>query len=435
MKKKLLALLQKKEDRKTELLKKSEATEDIAELKAVNSEMRTLNEEINELRGMIDAITDDPEPAVSATSSASPVTERTAVINAVVNSNIPGVVTSSAKSEEKRGLGVAAPSDPFGTMEYRTAFMEFCKTGKASTEFRAMQPEIRSDQMTTVAEVSAVIPSTILREIIKEAKVYGQIFSRVRLLNIRGGVTVPILTLKPTATRIGEDTPSNKKKVTANTKVTFSYYGLECKVATSLLAETVTLEGFEALIKDLIGEAMIKATESEIISGNGDGKCLGITADNRVPVGNKVTLNADEFGAWDAWKKKVFAKMPLAHKAGATFLMASGTWEGYIDGMVDANGQPVGRTNYGITNGAQERFGGKEVILVEDDIISPYDDASAGDVVAIYCNLKNYAINSNLQMMMFRYFDHDTNEWIDKAILINDGKLLDPYGVVIIKKG
>jgi hypothetical protein len=38
-------------------------------------------------------------------------------------------------------------------------------------------------------------------------------------------------------------------------------------------------------------------------------------------------------------------------------------------------------------------------------------------------------------MMMFRYFDHDTNEWIDKAILINDGKLLDPHGVVIVKKG
>jgi HK97 family phage major capsid protein len=196
----------------------------------------------------------------------------------------------------------------------------------------------------------------------------------------------------------------------------------------------VTLDGFEALIKDLIGEAMISAIEGEIISGDGNGKCLGITADPRVPEANKVTLNADEITAWDEWKRKVFAQMPLAYKAGATFLMASGTWEGYIDGMVDANGQPVGRVNYGITDGAQERFGGKEVILVEDDLIAPYDDAEDGDVIAIYCNLKNYAVNSNLQMMMFRYFDHDTNEWIDKAILISDGKLLDPHGVVIISK-
>jgi HK97 family phage major capsid protein len=182
-------------------------------------------------------------------------------------------------------------------------------------------------------------------------------------------------------------------------------------------------------------EAMVKGLDTAIIKGNGTGKCLGITADNRVPAGQIVTISSTEFAAWDAWKKKVFAKMPLAYKAGASFFMASGTFEGYIDGMVDANGQPIGRVNYGIVNGPQERFGGKEVILVEDDIIANYDDASVGDVVAVYCNLKNYGLNSNMQMTMFRYFDHDTNEWVDKAILIVDGKLIDPNGVVIVKKG
>jgi len=427
MKDKLLKLLQAKEERKKELGKKINETEDVKELRAINAELDDLNGEITELRSMIDAIKKEEGQGEEGGQGQ----EQRSAGPIGAQEILAAFGLKGGKVEEK-----SEPEDPFGTMEYRKSFMEFCRTGKSTPEFRKMQPEMRgSDAMTTTAEVTAMIPSTILREIIKEAKVYGQIFSRVRLINIRGGVTVPILTLKPTATRIGETTPSDKKNVQANTSVTFNYYGLECKVATSLLAETVTLEGFENLIKDLIGEAMIKKTEQEIISGTGDGQCLGITKDTRVPAANIVTLKADEFGAWDAWKKKVFAKMPLAYKAGATFLMASGTWEGYIDGMVDANGQPVGRTNYGITNGPQERFGGKEVIQVEDDIIAPYDDASVGDVVAIYCNLKNYAINSNLQMMMFRYFDHDTNEWIDKAILINDGKLLDPHGVVIVKKG
>ncbi|MCI1113975.1 phage major capsid protein, partial [Stenotrophomonas maltophilia] len=92
------------------------------------------------------------------------------------------------------------------------------------------------------------------------------------------------------------------------------------------------------------------------------------------------------FKDWSEWKKKVFAKMPLAYKAGAVFLMASGTFEGYVDGMVDANGQPIGRVNYGIATGPQERFGGKDVILVEDDVIANYDDAATGDVVAVFCN-------------------------------------------------
>jgi hypothetical protein len=36
---------------------------------------------------------------------------------------------------------------------------------------------------------------------------------------------------------------------------------------------------------------------------------------------------------------------------------------------------------------------------------------------------------------MYRWLDHDTNQWVDKAILVADGKILDPNGVLIIKKG
>jgi HK97 family phage major capsid protein len=331
---------------------------------------------------------------------------------------------SEGRSEE--------PEDKYATLEYRQAFMKFATKGEVS---QTLFPEQRADAMTQTSDISAVIPTTILNEVIRKIGLYGQVYKRLRKLNIKGGVSVPILSLKPTATWIGEAATSEKKKVQANTSVTFSYYGLECKVSTSLLADTVSLPGFENVITDLIVEAMIKAVEIGVISADGTGKMLGITADTRVPAANIITMSSVEFAAWDSWKKKVFSKMPLAYKAGATFIMASGTFEGYIDGMTDANGQPIGRINYGITDGPQERFGGKEVILVEDDIIAPYDDAAVNAVVAIYCNLNNYGFNSNLQMMMFRYFDHDTNEWVDKAILIADGKLIDPNGVVIVKKG
>jgi len=323
------------------------------------------------------------------------------------------------------------PEDKYNSIEYRKAFMNFCKTGILPSEFS----KINVDTATTTTDAGAVIPTTIMQEIIKEMKEYGQIFKRIRQTNIKGGVEVPILSLKPTASWIGESSVSDRQKVTANTNVSFSYYGLECRIATSLIADITTLDIFESTITDLIVEAMIKALDKAVISGTGTGQPLGITNDNRVPAAQIVTLSASDFAKWSAWKKKVFAKMPLAHKAGATFLMASGTFEGYIDGMEDANGQPIGRVNYGITDGPQERFGGKEVIPVEDDIIANYDDASTGDVVAIYCNLRNYVINSNMQMTMVRYVDHDNNQYVDKAILVADGKLLDANSVVIIKKG
>lgn len=36
---------------------------------------------------------------------------------------------------------------------------------------------------------------------------------------------------------------------------------------------------------------------------------------------------------------------------------------------------------------------------------------------------------------MYRYTDNDKNEFVDKAILIADGKILDPNGFIVIKKG
>lgn len=423
-KKKLMALLAKLENKKNELVTRSASTESVAELRSINKDMEQLNSEIAELRGIVDSLPDEEQepPAGGAT----PPEQRGAQGTPGGNPGLAQVLASFGLSQVPQQRS-EQPSDPYGTLEYRNAFMAFAKTGE-------IKPELRANATTTTADVSAVIPTTILNEIIKKVTVYGQVFNRVRKLNIKGGVEVPILTLKPTATWIGEDKASDKQKVQANTKLTFSYFGLECKVATSLLADTVSLSGFESVITDLIVEAMVKAIDLAVIKGSGNGQPKGITTDSRVPATQIVSMTPTQFAEWESWAKLVLAKMPLAYKAGATFLMASGTFEGYINGMVDDNGQPIGRVNYGITDGPQERFAGKEVIQVEDDVISPFADAATGDVVAVYCNLNNYGFNSNMQMTLFRYYDHDTNEWVDKAILIADGKLIDPNGVVIIKK-
>lgn len=433
MKEKLKKMLQAKQARKAELVARSQAATDVAELRSINGEMETLNGEIAELTGMIAGIEEEEQrsqqPGGAPTPGAAPLGAQPPE-QRQQHPGLAQVMGSYGMSGGQQGQQQrsAEPEDYFATREYRSAFMAFAKTGE-------IKPELRANATTTTTDVSAVIPTTILNEVIRKVTVYGQVFSRVRKLNVKGGVDIPILSLKPVATWIGETTVSDKQKVQANTKLSFTYFGLECKVATSLLADTVTLEGFETTIVDLIVEAMVKAIDLAVIKGDGTGKPKGITADTRVPAGQIVTMTPAEFADWEQWSKKVLAKMPLAYKAGATFLMASGTFEGYINGMVDDNGQPIGRVNYGITEGPQERFAGKEVIQVEDDVIAPFADAATDDVVAIYCNLKNYGFNSNMQMTMFRYFDHDTNEWVDKAILIADGKLIDPNGVVIVKKG
>ncbi|XID91041.1 phage major capsid protein [Paenibacillaceae bacterium WGS1546] len=427
MKEWLKKLLKQKEEKRSALKLRGDKSEDVKEVRSIIGEIEEIDREIAELRQQIDTMPEEPI-AGGATPPAETRSQVPAGANGGGNAALTQVLASfGLRQQEQR----SEDENPFATFEYRKAFMVYARTGVVQEPLKL---EKRADATTTTADAAALIPTTILTEVIRKMKVYGQVFARVRKLNIPGGVQVPISSLIPVATWITEEAPSDRQKLNTSTKVTFSYYGLECRISQTLLTNVTTLDAFEELVTELIYEAMIKALDEAVIKGAGSGQPLGVTVDPRVPVEQVVTLDETEISAYKPWKAKVFAKMPLAYKPGAVFFMASGTFETHIDGMVDDGGQPIGRTNHGISDGIQERFGGKEVILVEDDIIKPYDTASDGDVVAVFCNLKNYAINSNMQLAMVRYTDHDKNEIVDKAILIADGKLLDPNGVVIIKK-
>lgn len=329
-----------------------------------------------------------------------------------------------------------AHTDPSETNEYRTAFMNFvCRGTEIPADLRAsVAPMLNVAATTTTTDASAVIPTTITREIIREMKSYGNLYAKIRKLNVQGGVEFPILTLKPTANWIGESKSSDDQKMTANTKVFFSYYGLECKIAQTLLAAVVTFDEFQQMFVPLAVEAIVAAKEKAIISGTGSGQFRGITKDSRVPTKNVVILSPDEIGDYSAWHKKVIAKIPKAYRKGE-FVMAQGTFDGYIDGMVDKNGQPIGRVNYGIDGGETYRFCGKPVETVEDDIIANFDAAAKDDVIAVYFNPSDYAENSNGQFAAVKWMDHDDNTVKTKVLHICDGKLLDPNGVIIIKKG
>lgn len=327
---------------------------------------------------------------------------------------------------QRNGQPANENTDKFDTPEYRNAFMEFACRGTAMpAEFRAT---------TTTGDVGAVIPTTTVNEIIRKLASYGNLYAKVTKLNVQGGVAIPILSLKPTAHWIGETQKTDAQKVGANDKVTFSYFGLECKISQTLLASVVTYDAFQQLFVPLAVEAIAQALDVAIISGEGTASPLGIVKDTRVPAQNVIELTVADIASWGAWKKKVFGKMAKAYRKGE-FIMAQGTFDGYIDGMEDKNGQPIGRVNYGIDGGETYRFGGKTVETVEDDVIAPYDTAEAGAVIAVFVDLSNYVVNSNMQLTTVKWIDHDTNEVKTKVVLIVDGKLADPNGVLIIKKG
>ncbi len=321
--------------------------------------------------------------------------------------------------------------DKFASLEYRRAFMDYVTRGVKSDIL-----EFRADATTGVADIGAVIPTTILDRIVEKMDEYGQIWARVSKTSVQGGVEIPVSSVKPTATWVAAGTMSDKQKKTVNANIAFSYYKLQCRVAVELVAGTVALPVFESTVSNNIYEAMIKALEQAIISGTGTGQPLGIAADTGIPAAQIVEIasaNIADFGKYDTWTE-LLAKMPRAYRRGAVIIMNDADWNKYIVGMVDTTGQPVARVTFGLDGTQQERFLGKEVIPVEEYLPS-IDDATAGEVVAIICRLSDYLVNTNMQLTFRRYFDENTDEWISKATMIADGKLADKNSVVLIKKG
>ena len=336
---------------------------------------------------------------------------------------VPAGMQNLAAAGQPAASGAA--EDRFDSLEYKTAFMNYaCRREPMPEKFR------NEAGSTTTGDVGAVIPTSWLKEIIRELKERGVIFQQLRHLNVQGGVEIPILDLMPVASWVGEEA-SEDQKLSAKDTISFKYHGLECKISQSILVSVVTLDAFQDLFVELATEAIIAAVEAGVFKGNGEGQMLGVCNDPRVK--NVVEMSADDMSKFGQWKKKFFAKIKKRYKGGKLY-MTQGTFEGYIDGMVDQNGQPVARVNYGTAGEPTYLFGGKDVETVEEDILSDYETASGGEVFAVFMSMKNYVFNSDMVMTVVQWTDHDTNKKKTKVMLICDGKAADTNGIILLKK-
>lgn len=76
----------------------------------------------------------------------------------------------------------------------------------------AIPAEYRAAETTTTADSGAVIPTTIMNEIIQKLESYGSIYAKVRKINVQGGVSIPIADLKPTAHWIRKMPQGNRRQ-------------------------------------------------------------------------------------------------------------------------------------------------------------------------------------------------------------------------------
>ena len=418
--KKLIAKKEKEEAAIRAKIEKSESAQEVRELgetlKTVLDELQEAKDKLAEMDDNTDAENDDQQ---SDTTPPQIEPQRCAFNPAMARS----------LGSFKMATGEQRTGNALDSMEYRQAFMRYVQTGEWNYQKRADETLITSD-------VGKIIPNTIMNEFIKDLKVYGNLYNRVRHLNVSGGVEFPIEELVPTVTWITETTVSETRAVPEiKTSVSFGYHIVEARLSQSLLSQVVSLPYLETEMARLLAEAFVKEFDRIIISGTGSGQPLGILNDARVKATNKITLSSADMADWTKWRTKFFAKIPLAYRGEGVMIMTAATWETYIMTMKDANDRPLYNETYDPVSGNTTcRFAGREVILVEPDILKDYDTAGSGEAWAIYLKPTDYAINTNMQIGFKRWFDDDKNKYFNKGLCIMDGKLLDVNSVYIFQK-
>jgi len=314
--------------------------------------------------------------------------------------------------------GNEARSDEQLETEYRSAFMNYVLRGET------IPSELRAVAKTS--DVGPLIPQTVLNRIIEKLTASGMILPLVTRTSVKGGVTVPVSSIKPVATWVAEGAGSDKQSKTVTGGVTFAYHKLRCAVAVTLEADVISLPLFEQTLVNNIVEAMTIALEQAIISGNGVGKPKGITTETPVE-GQSLEIAKLDYSALI----NAESALPLSYEQGAVYLMTKPTFLAY-QGMVDENGQPIARVAQGINGSPERTLLGRKVVLCE--YLPNFATASTGDIFAILFNFKDYVLNTNYQMSVKKYEDNETDDQVTKAILVADGKVIDKNSLVVLKK-
>jgi HK97 family phage major capsid protein len=313
--------------------------------------------------------------------------------------------------------------DKYGSMAYRKAFMQYVCRGTA------IPAEYRSDAISTTTDVGATIPTTVLNQIVEKLENTGMILALVTRTAYKGGVSIPVSTVKPTATWVNEGAGSDKQKkdITKGGMITFAYHKLRCAVAVSLEVDTMAISAFETLLINNIVEAMTKALEQSIIDGNGTGKPKGILTETPAE-GQTVKSAAPAYADLIAAE----AALPQAYENGAVWCMSKKTFMSYY-GLTDTNGQPIGRVNYGIAGKPERTLLGRAVVCC--DYVKSYDKSlAAGTKFGFLFNFKDYVLNTNYAMGVKKYEDNETDDQVTKGIMLVDGKVVDKNSLVVLEK-
>lgn len=189
-------------------------------------------------------------------------------------------VRSFGKKEEDN----TDPDDPFGTPEYRSAWLKnLRRLPLTDAEKRAY-----ANASGTGAEV---VPTQTANEIISKVKKLAPMLNEVTLLHVKGAVKFVVEGTNNDAAIHTENAAITPAADTLTT-VTLSGYEIVKLVQISDTVMTMSIAAFESWIVDMLAEAIARKVEDFFINGTGTSQPKGIDKANTWGATNSVTVGA-----------------------------------------------------------------------------------------------------------------------------------------------
>lgn len=200
--------------------------------------------------------------------------------NGILDNIAKGAGIVSRTFEQKQDN--ADPDDPFGTPEYRSAWLKnLRRLPLTDAEKRAY-----ANASGTGAEV---VPTQTANEIISKVKKLAPMLNEVTLLHVKGAVKFAVEGTNNDA-EIHKENEAITAAADTLTTVTLTGYEIIKLVQISDTVMTMSIAAFESWIVDMLAEAIARKVEDFFINGTGSSQPKGIDKANTWGAENSVTV-------------------------------------------------------------------------------------------------------------------------------------------------
>jgi HK97 family phage major capsid protein len=200
--------------------------------------------------------------------------------NGILDNIAKGAGIVSRTFEQKQDN--ADPDDPFGTPEYRSAWLKnLRRLPLTDAEKRAY-----ANASGTGAEV---VPTQTANEIISKVKKLAPMLNEVTLLHVKGAVKFAVEGTNNDAA-IHKENAAITAAADTLTTVTLTGYEIIKMVQISDTVMTMSIAAFESWIVDMLAEAIARKVEDFFINGTGSSQPKGIDKANTWGAENSVTV-------------------------------------------------------------------------------------------------------------------------------------------------